>query len=356
MTPLRVTIVGAGLMGSWHARYLSRVGGTVVSVVDCDLRRAQQLSRRFPAAAFADLKESLDGVASDVVHVCTPAGSHFEHVSSALRAGRHVLVEKPVAESSSDVKSLVAIARDAGRKLCVVHQFPFQRGFRELLEHRSRRGKLTRVAFTAYTAGGAGRDAEGRRAVLLEIVPHPVSLLFALVGDDWPALQWNLARCSADDLRLVGHVGSVEVDVVVSLRGRPTRNELVVVGERGTAHVNLYHGFCVWERGDVSRMNKALQPLRFGARMVVKAATNLAIRAGRRQPAYPGLVELMRAFYDAIREGRPSPVSEAEMLAAAELMDRLRPAESEVGTARIASPDNEAGGPSLGRSTLAGKH
>jgi len=38
------------------------------------------------------------------------------------------------------------------------------------------------------------------------------------------------------------------------------------------------------------------------------------------------------------------------------LTDRLRSAESEVGTARIASPDNEAGGPSLGRSTLAGKH
>ena len=135
---MKVAIVGAGLMGRWHATYASRAGATITAVIDRDSEAATRLAKRFGAAT--------DAADVDAVHICTPLESHAELVRAALDAGRHVLCEKPLAPSLAETQALLDRAQEQGRVLCAVHQFPFQRGYRRMLERRARLGKIVRVA------------------------------------------------------------------------------------------------------------------------------------------------------------------------------------------------------------------
>src|SRR5689334_10614548 len=98
---LRVAIVGAGLMGRWHAFSAARAGGSIVAVVDPNQARARRLASRSRAArAFSTLDGALER--ADVVHVCTPTAAHVAVIAQALDARRHVLVEKPLAPTVAE--------------------------------------------------------------------------------------------------------------------------------------------------------------------------------------------------------------------------------------------------------------
>src|ERR671934_1302582 len=180
---LRAAVVGAGLMGRWHAYYAAAVGSEIAAVVDPDPgARAALAARHRGAAGFADLEECFTATRIDVVHVCTPTVSHAELCTVALDAGKHVLVEKPLAESSMETRRLVRLAAERDVLLNPVHQFPFQHGVRRVRERATRLGRLVELSFVAHSAGGTGKTAEERRAILFEILPHPLSLFRALNG------------------------------------------------------------------------------------------------------------------------------------------------------------------------------
>jgi predicted dehydrogenase len=319
---VNVIIVGAGLMGWWHARYARQAGGRVVGVVDRDAVRAAGLARECDGVPCGrDLAEALAGSKSDVVNICTPASSHAELVEKSLVAGRHVLCEKPLALTLAETSRLLTLAGRRGLRLNAVHQFPQQRGFRQLVARRDRLGEAVRIAWRAYSAGGDGRPAAARRAVLLEILPHAASLLHALscLGD---GSEFAVGPFTDDDLLLTARHGQTQIAIEISLRARPTRNELSVVGTRGSATVDLFHGYCLFESGQASRAYKIVRPLRLGAAMVTTAGANLLRRAVSRESAYPGLRELIGRFYRSTLGQGPPPVSDAEMMAAATMIER----------------------------------
>ncbi len=324
MPPLRVAIVGAGSMGHWHARYALRAGARLSAVVDPDANATSALSRVSRGVAkYAELQTCLDSLPVDVVHVCTGVDSHVPLAEAALLAGKHVLVEKPVAASVEGVERLVELARARQLELAVTHQMPFQRGFRRLQQRQAELGELVEIVYRAHTAGGDGSSAERRRALLLEILPHPVSLLRGL-GQDVAPTAWDVLDSTDDDLRLTASSGPVRLGINMSLRARPTRNELLVAGTRATTHVDLFHGYAVFDAWGTSRLAKVSGPLRRGSGMVLAAASNRAGRLARREPAYPGLLELIGRFYDAVLRQRESPISAQEMLQAAAVADRIR--------------------------------
>lgn len=316
-----IAVVGAGVMGRWHAHAASRLGARIRAVVDTDETAARALAARTvpPAATFRSLEACLAACPVEVVHVCTPLASHVPIVDAALAAGCHVLAEKPLAPTPAETERLLEGASAAGVLLGAVHQFPFQPGFRRLVARRAGLGELVRVSYRTCSAGGTGLSAAERRKLLLEILPHPASLFERLLPGGFDPDSLRLLGAGDDDLSLAGATSGTALDIFITLRGRPTANELHVVGTEGSALVDLFHGYSVVDRAGVSRRAKAMRPFRLGTRTLVGATGNLAVRARRREPAYPGLRALIERFYEALPDG-PAPVSEAELRAAARLM------------------------------------
>jgi predicted dehydrogenase len=312
---IQAAIVGAGLMGRWHADAAVRAGARVVAVVDPQADRAQALAAAEGARTAPSLAEA-DLASVDVVHVCTPTETHAELARSILLAGRHAIVEKPLAEGAAQTGLLIGLAAERGRLLCPVHQYGFQEGVARVSGALHRLGAVRHVDVTICSAGADGLNDQGRDRIASEILSHPLSLLVRLF--DWPVdeIAWRVVRPAAGEIRAVAMAGRGTVEILVSMGARPTRSTLVILGDGGSAHVDLFHGFAVFERSGASRGRKIARPFSLAGGTLIRAGANLARRAGRREPAFPGLRELVGRCYEAVRDqALPGPIPPAETLA-----------------------------------------
>jgi predicted dehydrogenase len=221
-------------------------------------------------------------------------------------------------------------AQSRGRLVMPVHQFVFQDGMRTALAQAAVIAPLIHLAATAYTAGGEELDPRGRDQLAADILPHALSLCQEFVPRGVDSLQWSVLRPAPGELQATAHTAGTSLSIRISTAARPTRNEFTVSGAQGTIYVDLYHGFAVVQRGGVSRVQKAILPFTFAAQQFAAAGTNLVSRTVRSEPAYPGLRQLIRTFYQAIRDGAPAPIAPATTLAIARARDSLLAAVSRV--------------------------
>jgi predicted dehydrogenase len=114
--PLRIAVIGAGIMGQKHARIYSEIeGAELAAVVDLDEDRAKALAARCGAkSVYRDFRRAMESEELDAVHVATPDFLHREPVIAALKSGRHVLVEKPLATTVEDAEEIARISRETG--------------------------------------------------------------------------------------------------------------------------------------------------------------------------------------------------------------------------------------------------
>jgi predicted dehydrogenase len=317
---LAVAIVGAGLMARWHRRAAVHAGGSIVAVADHERDRARALDPT--AGAFASVDELLESIRPDVVHICTPMQSHAELVAAALAAGAHVIVEKPVAPDAATTRDILDRATEAGLLLVPVHQFLFQPGVMHLLARRHDLGRLVRCSFLAASAGAekTGLDPD---ALVAEILPHPLSLFARVAPSSLDALAWHVARPGRGELRAIAVAGELSLEIAVTSNGRPTRTELELIGTRATGLADLFHGFAVVDRGGATRARKLARPFTKSSHTLARATANLVGRSARRETAYPGLRELVRATYDAIATNGAAPIELDETMAVALARDRI---------------------------------
>lgn len=326
--PLHAGVVGAGLMGRWHAHAIRRAGGRVAVVVDPNLAAAQRLARRCAGAIAVDtLDTALAAMPLHVLHICTPVASHGSLSQAALDAGLHVMVEKPVAETAAETKRLGEYAQARGRLICPVHQFGFQRGVMQARQWLPRIGRLVHWRFVIQSAGGAGRTDNEMDQIARDILPHPLALLAALGPLGLDGITWYAARPDVGELRVLGEGENGSVSIEISLAGRPPLNTLEIVGTQGMIHLDLFHGYAFVAAGGTSKGDKIVRPFARGAKTLGAAAANLARRLAAAEFAYPGLAALVQAFYLAVLGRGPSPIPVAAMLAVAvardDILDRV---------------------------------
>ena len=323
MPRLRAAIIGAGLMGRWHARYASRCEVDIVAIVDPNRQTARHLQKRFPRAVCCASLENAFELPLDVFHICTGSESHADIAEHALRARKHVLVEKPAALTIAKAEQLIEIAREMRLQLCPVHQFPFQRGFRNLCRHLPLIGELIRIEYRVHSAGAEGLDDEERRNVLLELLPHACSMVRRIAPDSLSSGNVLVQRFTPNDLDCTASCGKLVFDLRFSLTARPPVNWFTIAGTRGALHADLFHGYCCFEPGATSRAAKLLRPFRQSLAQFSQAAANLAVRTILRQPAYPGLPELIAEFYRALKSGTP-PIAPEEIPESAAVVEAVR--------------------------------
>lgn len=129
---LRVGIIGLGFIGSMkHVVGLAQHGDLAEMVAFCDLEedRAQKACDEYGSAdayVTTDYHDLLKDESIDVVHVCTWNTTHCQITCDALEAGKHVLVEKPMAVTGEDARLMVETAKRTGKKLSVGFQYRFR--------------------------------------------------------------------------------------------------------------------------------------------------------------------------------------------------------------------------------------
>jgi len=131
-TPVRVGIIGTGWVArERHIPAFKRDSRCTVTVLfDQDYSQAESAARKFRIPRFVDRLDDFLQEPLDVVSICTPPWAHAPLIEASIRAGKHVLVEKPMTLTSEEGKSLEALARKSGLVLCPVHNFLFSRAIR----------------------------------------------------------------------------------------------------------------------------------------------------------------------------------------------------------------------------------
>lgn len=200
----RVAVIGCGAWGRNHVRTFNALGAlAAVSDDDGTAARAAAETAQVDALGFsAILKDS--GI--DAVVVATPDALHADMARRALVAGKHVLVEKPMAMSASDATQLAETARAESRVLMTGHILRYHAAFQGLMAALPGLGTLRHVtARRMHMAGGAPRHA------LWDLGPHDLSMILAVTGE-LPSRVSALTQCeTAPGRPQAGHI-SLEFD------------------------------------------------------------------------------------------------------------------------------------------------
>ncbi|MBL6765946.1 MAG: Gfo/Idh/MocA family oxidoreductase [Verrucomicrobiae bacterium] len=175
--PLRVAVIGVGALGQHHARIygeLAREGGVeLTGIFDANLEQA----RRIASEIGTSVHESIDAAiaASDALSVVTPTTTHFEIAGKLLRAGRHVLVEKPMTDTSEHATALVALAHEQGRVLQVGHV----ERFNPVLSYLEKAAPEPRFIETHRLSSYPKRSTD--IGVVLDLMIHDLDVVLAFV-------------------------------------------------------------------------------------------------------------------------------------------------------------------------------
>ncbi len=116
-------LVGCGRVAPRHAESLALLpNARLAAVADIIPGRAENLGKKYGADCYTDYRHLLDRSDIEIVNICTPSGMHAAMAIEAMQAGKHVLVEKPMALSLVDADRMIQTAKSTGRTLAVVLQ------------------------------------------------------------------------------------------------------------------------------------------------------------------------------------------------------------------------------------------
>jgi predicted dehydrogenase len=191
--PVRVGIVGAGIIARFHAQALKKLPGvTLEAVCDRDRTRAATLQQAFRIPnLFTSVADMSHGVALDAVHVLVPPPAHASTAVDCLDNGWHALVEKPFATTPEECRTIENAALRAGRFVGVNHNLTFLPSFLRLISDiRARKlGRIENVyvccnmPMPQLSTGQTGQWMFAETGnIILELGPHPLSAIVRLMG------------------------------------------------------------------------------------------------------------------------------------------------------------------------------
>jgi len=156
---VKVGMIGCGGIAGGHIqRLLSIPEASVAAVMDPDPARLDAVKRRFPDLAkvpvFDDHKALLEEVELDATVICSPHFAHYEQIVDSLRAGLHVLTEKPMVCTIEDARSVMAEEEKAGKLVAISYQRHCQ-GPYQFVRNAIRSGRAGQVKFIAASQGQA---------------------------------------------------------------------------------------------------------------------------------------------------------------------------------------------------------
>lgn len=175
MTAIKVAVIGAGHLGQYHAaKYAASSNATLVGIADTSAERAAAVAGKHGVPSFTDYRELL--TLAQAVSIAAPAAAHCTIATDCLKAGLHVLVEKPIAVTLDEADKMIALARATKRVLQVGHVERFNPVGAELL--RQVKQPLFIECHRLAPFKPRGTDV----SVLLDLMIHDLDLIATLAG------------------------------------------------------------------------------------------------------------------------------------------------------------------------------
>lgn len=323
--PIRTAVIGAGSMGANHARVLSELPESrLVGILDTNPDTAERISRSYNAPGFTDLDQMLATVQPEAVTIAVPTELHAGCAMTALEAGAHVLVEKPIAATLKDGKHMIEQARALNRLLMVGHIVRFNPAI-QALRAKLQNQELGRIFQITCRRVGPFPARIRDVGVVIDLATHDLDLMRYLIGLDpvrvyaeteqhihtaHEDLLIGLMRFPADGLN-DSICGMLEINWLTPAKVR----EVLVLGERGLLKVDdltqdLYYYENTFQPGAASVGWSNLQHIKG-----VSEGSMTRIGLQRYEP----LKAELQAFLHAIQHNEPAPVPGEDGLAALHL-------------------------------------
>jgi len=195
---MKAAVIGIGFVGRAHVEALRRLNIPIVGLLGSSSERTEQACRHLGVPrAYCSLAELASDSALDVVHVCTPNHLHFEQAVAVLRAGKHVMCEKPLAMNVREAAGLVELAQSQQRVGAVAYNLRYY--------------PLCQEAKVLIDQGAIGEPNLVHGGFLQDWLFYPT---------DW---NWRLQPELGGDLRAVADIGTHWLDLVTWLAGQSVR-------------------------------------------------------------------------------------------------------------------------------------
>jgi predicted dehydrogenase len=329
---LGVAVVGYGPWGANHARAVGRSAKLrLAAVVEPREARQAVAASSTGAAIYATLDEAVQDPAVEAAVIATPAGTHVELATAALTAGRHVLVEKPVATRPVEARSLADLADHHGLQILAGHTFLYSQPIRDIKRWMATVPDRPWLVRSERLGGRRRPDCD----VIWNLAPHDLSIMLYLVDEPVTevmahgtafggATGWDAATIH---LRFRSGLAG---EVYVNWRHPGAKRSLRILGEDWALRYRYDRA------GDVLSVDGA-----------DRTDTSLLARSCGRTPdgrlsAYPEpLLEELEAFAHACRTGTSAETGPAHFIPVIEVLDAASRSASVGGVPIALEPNNE---------------
>jgi predicted dehydrogenase len=323
----------------------------IVSVCDSEPLMARQLGQRFGIArCFSDLKEMLEAVSPDIVHITTPPRSHYSLAKQCLESGCHVYLEKPFTVTANETESLIQLAQRRGLKITVGHNYLFtleMLEMRRLVEKGFLGGRPIHLeSYWSYDLGDLRyasaflgnrnhwvRQLPGQ--LFHNIISHGIGKLAEFLDDELTEIVATAHQ--SEQLRSFGAQELLdELRVMVRDKSGTTAffcfstqvrglNQLRVYGPSGSVTADIISGSLVRNksRSYKSYLSYFVPPLKNAHEYFRNAWVNMANFLTRRLYQDFGMKELIERFYNSVRTGSQLPIPYREIILTARIMDEV---------------------------------
>ena len=179
---IAIGVVGCGYWGPNHARNFNQLQGSrLTAVCDTDPVRLETMRFLHPEATrFRDYDEMLAGSELGAIAIATPLKQHFSLAKKALLAGKHVMVEKPLASTSVECRELIDLAAEHGLTLMVGHTFLYSAPI-QMIDGLIKAGDLGEIRYINSRRLSLGLFQKDIN-VVWDLAPHDLSIILHLVG------------------------------------------------------------------------------------------------------------------------------------------------------------------------------
>lgn len=240
---LKVGVIGIGSMGANHARvYANRDDVDLVGVCDARAEAVARISHRHRVPGFTDIATFLAEAKPDAVTVAVPTSLHRSVAETVLRAGVHLLLEKPIATTVEEGREIVALAREMGVKLMIGHIERYNPAVQEL-RRRLQAGELGELYRVEVDRVGPFPARIFDVGVTLDLAVHDLDIIGSLLGTHPTRLycqsQQLLHQAHEDAmLGMLDYPGRILAILNINWTTPVKRRQLRVYGRKGMFSVD----------------------------------------------------------------------------------------------------------------------